>query len=153
MTNLELRVPPVALVFLFGALMWGLALALPGMRYEVPGRVPISMALLFGGAAISAAGVAAFRRARTTVNPMTPGASSTLVAVGVYKLTRNPMYVGFALALAAWAVFLQSPVTLAGVVGFVGYMTRFQIHPEERALEATFGQSLRDYKERVRRWI
>ena len=55
--------------------------------------------------------------------------------------------------LAAYATYLWSPWTLAGPAVFVGYIGRFQIVPEERALQAKFGAQYAEYKRRVRRWL
>ena len=94
-----------------------------------------------------------FRRARTTVNPLKPETSAALVSTGVYSFTRNPMYLGMALALFAWAVYLSSVWSLLGPVLFALYITRFQIVPEERVLDGLFGASFAAYKKRVRRWL
>ncbi|WP_299803911.1 isoprenylcysteine carboxylmethyltransferase family protein [uncultured Shewanella sp.] len=99
------------------------------------------------------AGVISFKRAKTTVNPLKPETASALVASGMYRLSRNPMYLGMTLALCAWACYLASLWSMLGIVGFMLYMQRFQIQPEERALEAIFGQAFIDYKKRVRPWI
>ena len=93
------------------------------------------------------------RRARTTVNPLRPERASALVTTGVYRITRNPMYVGMALMLLAWAVLLASPAALAGPVTFIAYMNRFQIGPEEDALDTLFGPDYAAYRSRVRRWL
>ena len=63
------------------------------------------------------------------------------------------MYLGFALLLLAWGLFLENLAALLGVAAFVLYMNRFQIAPEERALEARFGAEYSRYCARVRRWI
>ncbi len=63
------------------------------------------------------------------------------------------MYVGFALSLLAWACYLVSPLALLGVLGFVLYMNRFQIGPEERALTILFGSEFQVYQAQVRRWL
>jgi protein-S-isoprenylcysteine O-methyltransferase Ste14 len=106
------------------------------------------------GAVVCALGVAAFRRARTTVNPMKPSSSSALVVSGIYHRTRNPMYLGFALVLlGCWVVFSSNALGFTLLPAFVLYMNRFQIMPEERALEARFGREFVDYTRRVRRWI
>ena len=99
------------------------------------------------------AGIASFRQAQTTVNPLKPDTATALVTSGVYGYTRNPMYLGMLAVLLAWAVFLASPAALAGVLGFWWYIGRFQIRPEERALAALFGSSFSDYTSRVRRWL
>jgi protein-S-isoprenylcysteine O-methyltransferase Ste14 len=150
---MELKIPPVALVLLIGGLMGVAAWRLPTLTFPLPGRAFIAGGLAAAGAVVCLLGVASFRRARTTVNPMTPEASSSLVVVGVYRGTRNPMYLGFLLMLCGLACFLSNAVAAALLPVFVLYMTRFQIRPEERALEARFGADFIAYKGRVRRWI
>lgn len=153
MSSLELRIPPVAVVLVAATLMWGAAWLVPSLRWPFTGHVAASLLALVAGVLISAAGVMQFRRARTTVNPMTPGASSALVVSGVYRWTRNPMYLGFLIALAAWALFLANPLSAAVLPLFALYMNRFQIAPEERALQARFGQQFESYRRSVRRWL
>jgi protein-S-isoprenylcysteine O-methyltransferase Ste14 len=99
------------------------------------------------------AGMVAFRRAKTTVNPIKASAASSLVTRGVYEFTRNPMYLGLFLTLVAWAVFLASPLAVLWVAVYVAYINRFQITPEERVLSALFGGAYEAYKARVRRWV
>ena len=99
------------------------------------------------------AGVVAFRANKTTVNPLDPGAASTVVSNGIYRYSRNPMYLGFLLALAAWAVYLSSVVAALFLPAFVAYMNRFQIQPEERMLLAKFGPAFSQYMQAVRRWV
>jgi protein-S-isoprenylcysteine O-methyltransferase Ste14 len=111
------------------------------------------MSLALAGAVTSALGVFSFRRAGTTVNPMKPETSSSLVTSGIYKLTRNPMYLGFLLILLGWAVFLSSILAFLFLPAFIVYMNHFQIEPEERALATLFGQAFAAYKARARRWL
>lgn len=99
------------------------------------------------------AGGLAFRRARTTVNPLQPQSASSLVRGGIYSRTRNPMYLGFALVLLGWVVALGSWLGLLVLAGYVVFLNRFQIRPEERALEAIFGPTFLEYRDQVRRWI
>lgn len=153
MHPLELRIPPVALVAIAAGLMALLAWAFPGPRLVFPAPYALGGALVGLGAAIAVAGVLAFRRARTTVNPMTPGASSSVVSTGIYRLTRNPMYLGFLLALAGWGAMLGNLLVLLPLAAFVAWMDRFQIAPEERALREKFGADYEDYLRQVRRWI
>jgi protein-S-isoprenylcysteine O-methyltransferase Ste14 len=115
--------------------------------------VGAAAAIALAGIAFSAAGVLAFRRARTTVNPTRPEEATQLVRSGVYRITRNPMYVGLACLLVAWAVFLSSPWALLGPLAFVLYIGRFQIAPEERALAKLFGSDYSAYQAEVRRWL
>lgn len=151
--GLELKVPPVALVLVTGALMWIGTWSVPRLTHLLPGRYYVAGAVGLTGALICLLGVASFRRAKTTVNPMKPESSSSLVTSGIYRMTRNPMYLGFALILLGWSAFCSNALALALVPLFVFYLDRFQIRPEERALEALFGQDFIAYKGRVRRWI
>ena len=153
MPSLELKIPPPAVALLCAAGMWAIAhysfpYALsPAMRWAL---VAIYAVL---GAAFDFAGLLAFRQSRTTFNPLHPEKSSALVTHGIYRITRNPMYCGMASFLLAWAAYLQSPLSVIGVLAFIGYITRFQIRPEERMLEKLFGGEFTAYRQRVRRWL
>jgi protein-S-isoprenylcysteine O-methyltransferase Ste14 len=149
---LEIKIPPLALVFLFGALMW-LVSASSVFTIALPWRSAFALIFCTVGFAILLAGVLAFRRAKTTVNPLTPEATTTMVTSGIYRFTRNPMYLGFLFVLAGWAMYLSNLLAFALLPLFVWYMTRFQIIPEERALGAKFSQAITVYKRSVRRWL
>ena len=150
---LEVRVPPPAVALLTGGLMWGVAWTSPEFGFALRGREFLAGALAATGMVICGIGVAAFLRTRTTLNPMKPESSSTLVVSGLYKVTRNPMYLGMLLALAGWAFFISNVLAFLVLPGFVVYMNRFQIEPEERALASRFGDEFLRYAARVRRWI
>lgn len=143
----------MALVLLLGAAMWGVARFVPATGFSMPGASFVAAAVTLLGAAIAVAGVVSFRRARTTVNPMRPVAASSLVVAGIYRRTRNPMYVGMLLALLGWAVFLGNALALVVAFVFVPLMNRLQIAPEERALALRFGPAFEDYRRSVRRWL
>lgn len=153
MRFLELRVPPVLVVAAVAVLMWLVARLTPSLRVDLPGRGVVALVLLTSGAAIAWAGVSSFRRASTTVNPIRPQDASSLVTSGVYRFTRNPMYLGLLLALLGWAAWLAHPLALLVALLFVPYMGRFQIAPEERALRAAFGKDFETYARRTRRWL
>lgn len=149
----EHRIPPPLVAAGFAGLMWLVSRYVPGIGLDAAGKLATALLLVALGAFFALAGVVAFRRARTTVNPLKPETASALVTTGIYRYSRNPMYVGFALFLLAWAVYLASPVALLGVAGFVLYMNRLQIAPEESALQALFGPQFDAYRARVRRWL
>lgn len=153
MHALELKIPPVAVVFFTTALIWLLSWALPSFAFTFPARGIFAVSFAGAGVVTSALGVQSFRRARTTVNPMRPDSSSSLVLSGVYAFTRNPMYLGFLLVLAGWTIFLSNALAFLVLPVFVVYMNRFQIEPEERALAFLFGREFDAYKSRVRRWL
>jgi len=150
---LELKIPPAVLVAFTGALMWLASAATPATTLVLPGRSWGAAILMLTGVIIAGLGVASFRRAKTTVNPMKPASASVLVDGGIYRLTRNPMYLGFLLGLLGWAIFLSNIVAFLLLPTFILYMNRFQIEPEEKALVALFGQTFVAYKTRVRRWL
>jgi protein-S-isoprenylcysteine O-methyltransferase Ste14 len=153
MRALELKIPPPIVALLVAIAMW--AASRTGSALELPLLVravtAIAIALIGGG--IGLAGDLSFKRAKTTINPMKPEKTSALVTSGIYRFTRNPMYLGLLLVVVAWAVFLASAWALAGPVAFVLYIRRFQIAPEERVLSAKFGAAYSDYTARVRRWL
>ena len=153
MRSLELKVPPPAVALVIAVLMWVLSLIAPALVFAIPGRVLIAIILAATGVATAIAGVATFARAKTTVNPTTPERSSSLVSWGIYRVTRNPMYLGLLLELTAWAIFLSNPLPFLLLPGYMLYINRFQIAPEERALTSLFGREFADYQSRVRRWI
>ena len=147
------KIPPLAVVVVAGAFMWLMAWAMPDYRFDMPYRRMIAQMVGVAGFVVAGGGVAAFRRAGTTVNPMKPESSTSLVVSGIYSFTRNPMYLGFLLALLAWAIHLSHPAAFVCLPLFVWYMNRFQIEPEERALASLFGQAFTTYTSRVRRWL
>jgi protein-S-isoprenylcysteine O-methyltransferase Ste14 len=153
MRALELRIPPLILLAVFAAGMAAVAHVLPQADVQVPARHRWAWLLAAAGGGVALAGVVAFRRSKTTVNPFTPEQSSALVAAGIYRVSRNPMYLGFLLVLAGWGAYLANWASALLLPAFVAYMNRFQILPEERALAERFGSRFADYTRAVRRWL
>jgi protein-S-isoprenylcysteine O-methyltransferase Ste14 len=153
MHALELRIPPPIVALLVAVMMWGISKATPAVEMPSLIRIMTAIAIALTGVGVALSGVIAFRHAKTTVNPLRPETTSSIVTSGVYRFTRNPMYVGLALALLAWAVYMASAWALLGVVAFILYMNRFQIVPEERVLSRMFGAAYSAYRAKVRRWL
>ncbi len=153
MKALEHRLPPPVVLAMFAAAAVLSAWWWPAASARFPGQAVAAAALLAAGIGVMAAGIAQFRRARTTLNPLQPEAATALVDRGIFAWTRNPMYLGMALNLAALAVWLGNAAGAILLAGFVAYITRFQIVPEERALRANFGETFEAYAARVRRWL
>ncbi len=150
---LENRVPPPVVGLLVALVMLATRLDASRLPLDRPGRIAIAAVLVAVGIGFSLPAVLAFRRARTTVNPVRIEQASTLVTGGIFRVSRNPMYVGLACLLAAWAVMLATPWAWLGPVAFVAFVTRFQIVPEERLLAARFGEAFQSWRRRVRRWL
>ncbi len=150
---LELKIPPPVVALTLALFMWLTPAVLGSEQIPYPARALGAFVLACVGQGIAIAGMLAFRRAKTTVSPVKASLASSLVVSGVYRYTRNPMYLGLLLTLLAWAAFLASPSAALWVVAYVLYITRFQIVPEERVLGSLFGAEYEAYKVRVRRWL
>ncbi|MCJ7451229.1 MAG: isoprenylcysteine carboxylmethyltransferase family protein [Steroidobacteraceae bacterium] len=153
MRALELKVPPMLLAMLLLVAMWGLSWCVPHLAIPAEARVAAALLISAAGGSFITLGVFAFRRFRTTVDPTRPGKTTSFVSSGVYRVTRNPMYLGALMLLVAWAIFLAAPWAFSGPVFFFLYINRFQIKPEERILAGLFGEEYSRYVARVRRWL
>jgi protein-S-isoprenylcysteine O-methyltransferase Ste14 len=153
MNSLELKIPPPFVALAIALLMWGTSSAVQAIDVPFALRLGVALLLVIVGQSISISAMVTFRRAKTTMNPIKASAASSLVGGGVYRFTRNPMYLGLLLTLSAWAVFLSNPVALLFLPLFVLYMNRYQIGPEERVLSSLFGAEYAAYKKKVRRWL
>ena len=151
MSFLELKVPPLAVGFACFLSMWlcpaVFVLALPRVACWIGFGV-----LFLLGFSLLVTGARTFIKAQTSLSPTNPSTVSSLVVTGIYRYTRNPMYLGGLVMLSGWALFLAKLSALFFLLFFVVYLTRFQIVPEERVLRARFGTAFDDYMKRVRRW-
>ena len=150
---LELKIPPPVVALLFGLLMWLVSTLGGAADVSFGSRIGVAIVVASIGVGFGFTAMASFLQAKTTMNPTKPGATSSLVTNGVFRVTRNPMYLSLVLYLVAWAVYLSNWVSLLLVPVFVLYMNQFQIKPEERVLSALYGAEYASYKARVRRWL
>ena len=153
MRRLELKIPPIVVVLIFAALMWFTDRQASHFNWQIPGGPALSVLMAFTGLALGLAAAILFRRAQTTLDPTKPAAAAALVTSGVFARSRNPIYLGMLLFLLAWALHLGNLLVFLLLPGFVLYMNRFQIIPEERFLISRFGDDFRAYQSRVRRWL
>jgi len=151
--ELELRIPPPLITLIFVIDMWILDWLIPVGHFELVAKGSVSLTFLIIGLVLPAAGVLSFRRHQTTVLPMKPEKTTALVTTGIYRLTRNPMYLGMLFILVAWGIWLGHIASLLMLPLFVWYLNRFQIKPEERALQAKFGNDFTQFCREVRRWL
>lgn len=105
------------------------------------------------GIAVAAAGIREIRLAGTTLDPMRPGDATRVVRRGIYRYSRNPIYLGDALLLAGYAIHRRDPLAVLPAAGFVGAMDLLQIPDEEAALLQRFGSTYGEYVATVRRWL
>ncbi|GAA0858073.1 isoprenylcysteine carboxylmethyltransferase family protein [Aliiglaciecola litoralis] len=150
---LELKIPP-AIVLMLCTLLSALAKKYAIGLFRPVKQLDIWVGLSFTIAfIILIAGIVAFRRAKTTVDPTDPQSATTLVTNGVFRFTRNPMYLGMVILLVSATLYLGTWIGFVSVALFIIYITQFQIKPEERIVEQLFGQPYVEYKNSVRRWI
>lgn len=150
---MKLRIPPLLQATLCALLSWALANLVPQASVPFDSLPVVAIGFLVAGLSILLAAVLDFSRSETTVNPLEPEQAETLVVSGLFRFTRNPMYLGMALVLSAWALYLANALAIVGPVLFVSSITALQIKPEEEALANIFGQDYAEYRQRVRRWL
>lgn len=151
-SKIKLKIPPPVVTLIFGVLMFGLDSLYSVEVVSVVGNGFIAIVLVAASFLLFPAIVQFFKN-KTTVNPFTPEKTNVLVVEGVYRYSRNPMYLGMAFILLAWGLFLSNPLNLIIFCCFIAYMNYFQIKHEENALEHIFGESFQRYKMKVRRWL
>ena len=105
------------------------------------------------GFLLSIISIKSFIDNKTTINPLNLKKSTYLVTSGVFRFSRNPMYLGMLLFLLGTAIILNIIGGLIISILFIFYMNFFQIIPEEKALQNLFGKNYRNYRKTVRRWI
>jgi protein-S-isoprenylcysteine O-methyltransferase Ste14 len=152
-SRLELKVPPDVVWLFVAALMWLASATTPRLAIPFPLRVGVAVILTIVGVWAIVSARIVLERANTSWRPMTPGQATSLVTTGVYRVSRNPIYLGMLLVMLGWAVALASPGALVLSAVFVIFLNRFQIRPEEHALTAILGREYLDYLGRVRRWL
>ncbi|MEE9447431.1 MAG: isoprenylcysteine carboxylmethyltransferase family protein [Arenicellales bacterium] len=152
-TRLEHKIPPPVYGLFTGLLIWMLNKWLPSLEIIPSNIQTLGWFILAFGVSIDIISLAQFHQNKTTLNPLKPDNASTIVATGMYRFSRNPMYLGMLIALIGWAVQMGNIAGFACLPLFVWIITQMQILPEERILKEKFGASYVDYLKRVRRWI
>lgn len=148
-----MRLPPPIIGAICALAMWFCRNISPTMN--LPEGIALMLAGIIGliGVLIDLMALVHFLNQRTTINPLRPERTSALVLQGVYRYTRNPMYLGMVLVLLAWGIYLEALISFAFPVIFIGIINRYQIPSEERALFQIFGEDYQRYCQQVRRWI
>ncbi|WP_296245290.1 MULTISPECIES: methyltransferase family protein [unclassified Psychrobacter] len=153
MNSLELKIPPPAQFIITAAAMFGVSKTLPSLKFVLNGSTGLAIGLGVVGLSGAIMGVKQFKKAQTTPNPKEIDKATSLVTSGIYRYTRNPMYLGLTLILLGWALYLSHFLAFILIPIFMMYISRFQIQPEERMLAKKFGQAYQNYRSKVRRWI
>ncbi len=159
MHKLELKIPPPFVMIIAGLIAFLLSgrsltfLLEQVNNSDFVGSLLWPLIFLALGIAINVSGVREFASHKTSINPLDPKQSSMVVNSGIFRLSRNPMYLGLLFMLIAWADYLDNFLAFSGALFFILYVTRFQILPEERILLDKFGEDYQNYLNSVRRWL
>ena len=147
------RLPPPLVLLIAAAFAWLIDRSLPTLRTSLPGLDIAAAILTVVSVTLMAIAAFGFATRHTTIDPIHPDRARHLIVGGAYAHSRNPIYLGDALLLVAWTLWLGNPAGLIAVPAFIAFITRFQIRPEERALATKFGERYRAYCRDVRRWL
>jgi protein-S-isoprenylcysteine O-methyltransferase Ste14 len=148
---METKIPPPLVTLIFGLSIYFSRELFPTIEIKYSFYVGIFLLLL--GFLILISAVRLFRIDQTTVNPLSPKQATKLVTEGIFKFTRNPMYLGMACVLASLAMFFNIIGGIVFIALFCAYITKFQIVPEEKAMLDLFSEDFDQYKQTTRRWI
>lgn len=153
MERLELKVPPPVWALIFFGVTYVVSLLELGLEFSVSGG-SLGLVIAIIGVAIGVFAIIDFRAEGTTIDPHDPSQTTSLVEKGMYRFSRNPMYLGLAIIIAGFGIGLGDiAATIVGVGGFVVVITRLQIIPEERALKKRFKKRYDTYTAGRRRWL
>ena len=150
---LKLRIPPPFYALTVALIMWLASQYFPVAKLiESPwNNIGIAMIVLAG--LMDFTSLYLFFKKKTTPNPMKPEFTTGLVTNGMYKISRNPMYLGMLMMLLGFAVYLGQLTPFLIIPAFYIVITEMQIKPEEQILEEKFGEEYLEYKNKVRRWL
>ena len=148
---METKIPPPLVTLIFGLSIYFSRELFPTIEIKYSFYVGIFLLLL--GFLILISAVRLFRIDQTTVNPLSPKQATKLVTEGIFKFSRNPMYLGMACVLASLAMFFNIIGGIVFIALFSAYITKFQIVPEEKAMLDLFSEDFDQYKQTTRRWF
>ncbi|MBR9855197.1 MAG: isoprenylcysteine carboxylmethyltransferase family protein [Algicola sp.] len=150
---MKMKVPPALVMLIFGGVMYVLDRFLPVGEFDFFGKQELAMILSGLGVLVILISVIQFFIKKTTMDPLNPKKTRKLVTNGIYSFTRNPMYLGMLLFLLAFGLKLGNAFNTLVAAGFVSYMNKFQIQPEEEMLQQKFGKEYGFYCKLTRRWF
>ena len=150
---MRLRIPPVVQVLFFSSAMLVISRYAVKASFGFAGINEFALTSLIAGVVMIGSGIVTFRKAKTTVSPLHPDQASSLVTMGIYQYTRNPMYFGLLLILFSFGLYLLNLASMFVLPFYVWFISKYQIMQEEEALYKVFGDDYKNYQGRVRRWI
>ena len=145
------KIPPPIITLICGLGIYFSRSLFPKYNYISINIIAVSFLLL--GIIILITAVLSFKKQGTTVSPLQPEKASYLVVSGIFKYSRNPMYLGMLLILISMTIKFNFVGGILIIFAFIAFITKFQIIPEEEAMEKLFGQEFKNYKKTTRRWL
>ena len=145
------KIPPPIVTLTFGLLIYFTKSLFPAFTNGLLSI--LSLLSLLIGLSILISAVSSFKKQQTTVNPIAIEKASSLVVTGIFKYSRNPMYLGMVLILLSISFKFNLIGGIVLTMLFTGYITTFQIIPEEIVMNKLFGDEFEKYKNKTRRWI
>ena len=145
------KIPPPIVTLFFGLCIYLSRPYFPEFSFSILNSLSTISFVL--GITVFATAVSSFKRQNTTVNPISIEKASSLVVNGVFKYSRNPMYLGMSFILLGLTFKFNVIGGLLFTSMFMLFITIFQIKPEEAAMEKLFDQEWKDYTKNVRRWL
>jgi protein-S-isoprenylcysteine O-methyltransferase Ste14 len=148
---LKNKIPPPIVTLVFAALIYFSSKWSPNIVFS--GQNLISLFLMTVGLIVLLIAISAFIKLKTTINPLKPEAASSLVTTGIFRISRNPMYLGMLLLIISLWIKTGAVLGFILVAGFIAYLNYFQIFPEEQAMKGLFSDKYKTYCQQVRRWL
>ena len=151
MEKFKNKIPPTILTLLF--LIFNYIISLDPLKIDIPYKYFFTTLLFFIGFYIIIRSSRLFAQAKTSIDPLRPFKSTSLITNDIYKYSRNPMYFGYLLIILASSVYLGNVISIIIIPLFIFTINFLQIIPEEEALKDLFGPRYDEYLSNVRRWI
>ena len=149
--DIKTKFPPPLVALTFGFLINYTKNIFP--KIEVKNEFIFGSFMIISGLIIILSAIILFKKYQTTITPLNPSNATKLITDGIYKFSRNPMYLGLLLVLLGVSIILNPIGGLFLIPLFILYLNFFQIIPEENAMVDLFKDEFLDYKKNVRRWI
>ena len=151
MIDIKTKFPPPIVALTFGFLINYTKNIFP--KIEVKNEFIFGSFMIISGLIIILSAITLFKKYQTTITPLNPSNATKLITDGIYKFSRNPMYLGLLLVLLGISIILNPTGGFILIPLFILYLNLFQIIPEENAMVDLFKGEFLEYKENVRRWI
>ena len=148
---MKTKIPPPILALIMIAIIYLSSFIVETFTFSY--QTVLSVFIVVIGLACAIPSIRLFTKHKTTISPFTPSETTALVTVGMYRYSRNPMYLGLVLLNIAATIFFGTWLGVIIVVVFIFLLNLVQIIPEEEALLDIFGEEYVEYQKKVRRWI